>query len=303
MNPQDDGPAAANCELPQLERLSRRLIQHAARNSPATLADRLEEEWLAHLAAQRGALSRLRFAIGCCWAMRVIAHDYLASGAAASSAATGHGTVVLGHYDLAFFSRRTTILFLIVALHAFVIYGFATGFGQKGREVLPGSMRTTILNPPEILPALPPLIGSRPLNPTRIVPEMPPTFRFPQDDAISDTNAPPPPLHSSPPQEPTHTVNRILGGPGAGFPNTDDFYPPASVRGGEMGATTVKVCIDERGRLASAPMIARSSGNTRLDDAALRVAKAGSGHYRSTTEDGRPVPSCLPFRVRFQLKQ
>jgi hypothetical protein len=35
---------------------------------------------------------------------------------------------------------------------------------------------------------------------------------------------------------------------------------------------------------------------------ALKLAKAGSGHYLATTEDGRPVNSCYPFRIRFQIK-
>ncbi|TLY91210.1 MAG: energy transducer TonB, partial [Gammaproteobacteria bacterium] len=47
---------------------------------------------------------------------------------------------------------------------------------------------------------------------------------------------------------------------------------------------------------------ARSSGSARLDDGALKLAHAGSGHYRPTTEDGRPVDSCYVFRIRFELR-
>jgi hypothetical protein len=46
-----------------------------------------------------------------------------------------------------------------------------------------------------------------------------------------------------------------------------------------------------------------ASGSARLDDAALKLARAGSGHYRATTEDGQPVNSCYPFGVRFQLRK
>ena len=48
------------------------LVQRAARHAPSTLAARLEEEWLADLATRRGALARLRLALGCWWAARVI---------------------------------------------------------------------------------------------------------------------------------------------------------------------------------------------------------------------------------------
>jgi hypothetical protein len=40
----------------------------------------------------------------------------------------------------------------------------------------------------------------------------------------------------------------------------------------------------------------------RLDEGALKLAKAGSGHYRTTTENGRPVSFCYPLNVRFQLR-
>jgi hypothetical protein len=40
-----------------------RLIHRAAQRAPGSLSERLEEEWLADLAAQRSLISRLRFAI------------------------------------------------------------------------------------------------------------------------------------------------------------------------------------------------------------------------------------------------
>jgi hypothetical protein len=67
-------------------------------------------------------------------------------------------------------------------------------------------------------------------------------------------------------------------------------------------AAIVQVCVDTRGRLTSDPVTLQGSGSFRLDEGALKPARAGSGHYRATTEDGRPVDSCYPFRVRFQLR-
>ena len=110
-----------------------------------------------------------------------------------------------------------------------------------------------------------------------------------------------PPIQAADPPLPG-PVNRVLGGPGAGFPNTDDFYPESARRIGERGISTVNVCVDGAGRLIGKPTIARSSGSARLDEGALKLATAGSGHYRATTEDGRPVSACYPYRVRFQLK-
>jgi hypothetical protein len=64
----------------------------------------------------------------------------------------------------------------------------------------------------------------------------------------------------------------------------------------------VQVCVDAIGRLTSDPAITHSSGNARLDAGALTLAKAGSGHYRPTIEDGRAVGSCFPFRIRFEFR-
>lgn len=98
------------------------------------------------------------------------------------------------------------------------------------------------------------------------------------------------------------TVKQVLGGPGVRFPNTDDFYPPQSRLLDEQGVGTVQVCVDANGRLTADPTMAQGTGSARLDDGALKLARAGSGHYRPTTENGRPVSSCYAFRVRFQLR-
>jgi TonB family protein len=72
---------------------------------------------------------------------------------------------------------------------------------------------------------------------------------------------------------------------------------------GTKGITTVQVCTDEKGRLTAAPTLAQSSGSAGLDEGALKLAKAGSGRYRPTTEDGRAVSSCYSFRVRFDFRE
>jgi TonB family protein len=95
---------------------------------------------------------------------------------------------------------------------------------------------------------------------------------------------------------------RVMGGPGAGFPATDDFYPAASRRSGERGVTTIRVCVDGKGQLTTTPTVAESSGSALLDQGALKLAKAGSGHYRPSTEDGQAISDCYAYRIRFELR-
>jgi TonB family protein len=285
---------------------ARSLIQHAARNAPASLSERLEEEWLADFEERSGPLARLRFGVGCCWATRVIAHEYLEPKVAAAGSTTGSKVMTAyAQHDFSFLSRRTTAFVLIIGLHAVIIYGFATGLvPQVIKKVVPPMFAIDIpvvprpKDPPP--PFAPPTLHSPPINiegPPPIVPVIDQDLAPPQD-VTTDV------VDGGPPQEPTgpsKAVNRVLGGPGKAFPNTEDYYPPTEIRMGRTGIATVQVCTDETGRLTAAPTLAQTSGSAGLDQGALKLAKAGSGHYRATMEDGRPVSSCYPFRIKFDM--
>jgi TonB family protein len=286
---------------------ARSLVQHAARRAPASLAQRLEEEWLADFEERTSGLARLRFGIGCAWATRVIAHEYLEPKVATASA--NGATVATTNYqgpDYSFLSRRTVAVLGIIGLHALIIYGFATG--------LVHNVIVKIIPPVTVVPTVPRVIDRPPPLPSN------PTFRqiplvhrdadVPKFDV--DNDAPPavtgaeaeptqaqPPAATAPQPLP---VKRVVGGPGRGFPNSDDFYPPAAIRQGITGSATVRVCTDERGRLTGVPTLVQGSGNADLDQGALKLAKAGSGRYRATLEDGQAVSSCYPFRVTFNMR-
>ena len=281
--------------------LARYLVARAARKAPPGLAGRLEEEWLADLMARRSAFSRIGFGLGCCWATRVIAREFGVAAAAGGSAASGERLLVgYGGFSLSGFSRRTTAIIVIVGVHLGIFYLYLTGF-----------TRTVVTNPADPIkahwiveqrerlrptPLLPPAIATTTVDRVPL-PDM--KFAVPADPTTI-TVARGPDL-TGPAQPPPGAIVRVIGGPGAGFPTTEDYYPSVARRMEETGTAVVSVCVDPRGRLTAAPTLVRSSGVGEIDDGALRLAKAGSGHYRPTTEDGRPVSSCYAFRVRFQL--
>lgn len=280
--------------------VARQLVGCAARNAPPGLAQRLEEEWLADLAARQGSFARIRFGLGCCWATRVIAREFGAAAATAGGAVSGQQILLArGAFDFSRISRRTVAMVAIVCLHVAVFYAYLTGLAQ--RIITPPAERIHVVMTPRISKLQPPpppkLAPSIDPLPTSLVPlDLPlvPTVitvpRLPRPNIVSRR----PPVAQS--------VARVIGGPGAGFPDTADYYPPAARRLGEVGNTVVSVCVDPRGRLTAAPTLVDSSGIRRIDEGALRLATAGSGHYRATTENGRPVSSCYAFRVRFQLE-
>jgi outer membrane biosynthesis protein TonB len=287
--------------------IARSLVQHAAHQAPASLAQRLEEEWLADFEERSSGLARLRFGIGCCWATRVIAHEFLEPKVAAASAAGG--TVATTGYtppDYSFLSRRTVAVLGILALHAVIIYGFATGLVHTVMTKLapPVTMYPTHPKTPE---QPPPLVPREPTFDRQIVK----VERVVDVGPLDSDNAPRDVTVTEQPQTPPiqqtvmppAAVNRVAGGPGRNFPNTEDYYPPDTIRQGVMGSSTVRVCTDDRGRLTGDPALVQTSGTAALDRAALKLARAGSGHYRASTEDGRAVSSCYPFRVTFTIRK
>jgi hypothetical protein len=291
----------------ELNGLSHWLIQHAAHRAPESLSSRLEEEWLADLESRSSALSRLRFAVGCCWATMVIVNDCPRSRVTeASAVAAARGFITLADRSFGYFSLRSATLFLIAGLHAALFYGLITSLSHTRGIVPPSILENRALEdvPPAKVSVPQSLPEAWTITPPRPVIDVPPV-RVPSEDVTTNVGEeliePYSPL--PPPVAPTHVVARVAGGPGAGFPDTADFYPSLSIRLGEQGISTVRVCVDSLGRLASDPTTVQGSGSTRLDEGALRLARAGSGHYRATTEDGQPVNSCYPVGIRFQLKK
>lgn len=206
-------------------------------------------------------------------------------------------------HDSSFMTRRGAVLVAIVALHLFIFWALATGLAQRAIEQLAPPIQTDIVQeeqkkvePP---PPPPPQFEKPPV-------EIPPpdvTIDLPVESSTSTaiTNVTTKPQPAAPPPPKAAGV-RTAAGPGKGFPNSEDYYPPASMRLGEQGVAVVNACVDDRGKLTQDPKIATSSGSSRLDEGALKLAKAASGKYKPATEDGKPVPGCVNIGIRFQLR-
>lgn len=286
-----------------LDRLSYALIVGAARCAPTELATRLEEEWLADLTTRAGCFARLRLALGCCWATRAINRELCPLVAPATVAATPSPLATISAPWWQALPNRSVALLILIAVHLAILYALATAFVQQAppaptttqvdfvTEPRPTDVKPRIERPklrqPPIAQRDPPVIIDR-------IPEPQPDQRAPPEFTVSKD-----PTMTTPP---AIQVERVPGGPGTGFPDSDSFYPAGARRLGEQGAVTLNVCVDAAGRLTATPVVAGSSGSPRLDGGAVRLASAGSGHYRPTTENGRAVASCYPLRVRFQLK-
>jgi TonB family protein len=227
--------------------------------------------------------------------------------AAASAAASTTGNITQTDRDFGYLSLRSTTLFLIAGLHAAILYGLITTLSHTHGAATPPNLQNEVVDP--VPPAkLPPPVAPAwdlkrwTIDVQKLVDDVAPKIDVETDVTAAVVETPQPFTPPLPPATPPHVVQKVAGGPGAGFPDTADFYPALSMRSGEQGMSTVRVCVDSKGKLASDPTIVQSSGIARLDQGALRLARAGSGHYRATTEDGQPVTACYPVGIRFQLK-
>jgi periplasmic protein TonB len=206
--------------------------------------------------------------------------------------------------DSNFFTRRTIVLFVIVALHVFIAWALASGLARRTFELVAPPLQTDVIDevkkedqPP---PPPPPQMERPPVEipPPDVAIEVPVET---QTTAIQDTTnqhvvaAPPPPA-------PVAKKAISPAKPGKGFPTAEEFYPPASKRLGEEGSANVHVCVGPNGKITEDPTLAQTSGSSRLDDGALKLAKAASGHYTPGTEDGQPTTSCVVFKIKFELR-
>ena len=204
-------------------------------------------------------------------------------------------------HDTDYFTRRTAVFALIIALHVFILWAFATGLARKAIEVLAPPIQTDILQEEKTKNEPPP--PPPPEMKRQVVEVPPPDINIampevgPQTTAITARVA-----EKAPAPVAKAAVAATAVGLGKGFPNVDDYYPDASRRLGEEGLTIVDVCVGPDGKLTEPPKVNKSSGHERLDQAAVKVASVGSGRFKPATEDGKPVAKCTQLPIRFKLR-
>lgn len=92
-------------------------------------------------------------------------------------------------------------------------------------------------------------------------------------------------------------------------------HPPPSPTSGSIENSQCG-CLDENGKLITTPTLVESSGNARLDEAALKLAQTGHCNRdtgqdnRATEQNGnqgreqqKPIPRCVKFKIKFKLEE
>lgn len=198
-------------------------------------------------------------------------------------------------HDSGYTQRRAVVFLGIVGIHVLLIYAFSSGLAMKAVELIAPPIDTTIIEE-EVQQDEPP-------------PPPPPEFERPPVQIVAPeisisvpADAPPPPIQNittrpvppPPPPPPRTSLARVSG------PTTEDYYPSISRNAGEEGRPMIRVCIGADGKLQSAE-VGESSGFPRLDEAAVKLAKAS--RFKAATEAGKPIAACNNLPIRFQLKK
>lgn len=195
---------------------------------------------------------------------------------------------------------RAVVFVAIVLIHFFFGWALVTGLAQKAGMKIVEALVTDIVEeeikedkPP---PPPPPEMERPPVEvpPPEVTIDMP--VEATETTALSNvTDKPQPP---PPPPQPTSrpTPPKIKS-----MPATEDYYPPSSIRNEEQGSSTIEACVDAKGKLTKEPVVRGSSGFPKLDEAAVKMTRAG--RFQPGTFEGQPMAeSCFAFKVKFQLK-
>lgn len=200
-------------------------------------------------------------------------------------------------------SRRMGVLVGIVLFHLLLLYGLVSGLARKVIEVVAAPLVTDMIEevkPEDKPPPPPPPQMERPpvqVPPPDIAIDIPMETNTTAISNVTDRPVPPPAPVAAPVERKTVRVGAKLDLRRS--PSTDEFYPASARRAEIQGVTTVRMCVGPDGKMSQEPTVTNSSGNTSLDEAALKWSRRA--RWSPGTEDGTPIESCSSFNVRFKL--
>ena len=206
-------------------------------------------------------------------------------------------------HDRNWASRRGIAFGAIVVFHILLIYGLKSGFAAKVMDSIAPPIETEIIKedkkddtPP---PPPPPKIE---LPPVEVPPPVVDITVPVETTTTALSNVTDKPLPPAPPPKPVErSVVKVAPGLNKRVTQVDfeEYYPPSSKRLGEAGTSVLNVCLDEKAKVTDVN-VRESSGFPRLDEAAVKVARAY--RYTAGTEDGKPVAACFAYRLTWKLK-
>ena len=203
-------------------------------------------------------------------------------------------------HDTAFFSGRAIFFIAIVLLHIALVYLFESGLATRIIHAAEPPLETNIVQDVKQRDAPPPPPPPKMERPPVEVPPPDVVINLPvETTSTAITNTTTKHVEAPPPVPKAADVRTRAQLDVKHSPPTDDYYPPTSRRMNETGSTVINVCLDDGGKMAGDPKVAKSSGSSRLDEAAVRWGS--HARFIQGTLNGKPVQGCTEFLVTFRL--
>jgi protein TonB len=202
-------------------------------------------------------------------------------------------------HDSGYASRRTVVFFAILALHALMIWGFATGLVGSVVSEITKDVEVSIIKQDEekIEPPPPPKAEIENKPPPVQIPPPIVNIQMPVETPIAAvTNRPAPP----PPPRPV-VIQPVRPVEFRSPPDIDSYYPDQARRLEQQGSPIVHWCVLPNGKLDGEPEIKTGSGFDLLDQAALKLVRE-SRYIAAKGPDGKPMRACKDLKVTFKLK-
>ena len=188
--------------------------------------------------------------------------------------------------------RRFISVGLVALLHVVIIYALATGLAANLVSKLPTELKAEVVEqkPPEQekTPPPPPPDLAKPPPPFVPPPDINIQSEAPATNAISNVQSRRPAPVAIVPPKPAGRSHSCYSG-----------YPPISKRLNEQGRVVVQLTVEANGSVSN-PKLVKSSGYSRLDDAALRCVSYW--HYHPATQAGKPIAVTTKAAIDYRLR-
>lgn len=204
-------------------------------------------------------------------------------------------------HDTTFFSQRALFLVAIIIIHIGLIYLFESGLATRIIRSVEPPLETTIAQDVKQRDTPPPPPPPKMERPPVEIPPPDVVINIPvESQSTAITNTTTKHVEAPPPAPPRPVVRTAAELDIKHSPPTADYYPPTSVRMNETGTAVIRLCAAANGTVDGVPTVVKSSGSSRLDEAAVRWGQ----HVRMkpATVDGKPAGGCVPLGVKFVLQ-
>ena len=194
--------------------------------------------------------------------------------------------------------RRALGIFVVIAIHAIVIWALITGLAQQMSQKIESEIMAKVdTTPPPVVKLPPPPPPDMVKPPPPFVP--PPDITIQNEAPVTNTITTQSVVATPPPPKVAGPSSPVLS-PGSGNNCSTNYYPPIAVRLNQEGTVLVTIHVGTDGGVTNV-QVTESSGHDSLDDASIKCIMA-RWHFKPAMENGVAVEGTKQMKVVWRLQ-